>query len=512
MASPFSFLFKSRLIPHKNLRIPMLSISAYCRVMDTQERSTAPIAIIGGGVSGALTAYHLIRQNPKARVVVVDPSPSLGLGLAYATPSYRHLLNVPAGKISALPDEPDHFLSWLQANHDPHADPMTFAPRAVFGRYVQSLLASVSGIEHVNARVVDLKLRRNSAVLTCHDGRTLEARAVVLALGNFDPAELPGIAQAARTAGVYRHNAWAANTFDGLDPQAPVTLIGTGLTGVDVLLRLRELGHRGTITAVSRHGIFPRRHAAYTALQRSAIPRGTPATCLAYLRAFRRSLRNGTEWRAAVDSLRETTNELWLALPVQEQRRFRRHLQRRWDVVRHRMAPTIADIIESELQAGTLRLREGSLQAVELDGVRATVTVRTPEGNKRFEAERVINCTGPGMNYRKVGSPLLTSLFAQGLIAAGPLGGGLRTSPQGAVIDAAGRESSVLFSLGPGRLGTLLESIAVPEIRTQAAELARTLQQATQAPEAEQDEPASLYNTDSYNTDSTPLATHGAVA
>lgn len=45
----------------------------------------------------------------------------------------------------------------------------------------------------------------------------------MLALGNFDPAPLPGIAQQARTAGVYRHNAWAADTFDRLDPEAPVT-------------------------------------------------------------------------------------------------------------------------------------------------------------------------------------------------------------------------------------------------------------------------------------------------
>ncbi|NUQ27474.1 MAG: SidA/IucD/PvdA family monooxygenase, partial [Acidobacteriaceae bacterium] len=471
------------------------------------ETATAPIAIIGGGVSGALTSYHLIHQNPKARVVVVDSSPSLGLGLAYATPSYRHLLNVPAGKISALPDEPYHFLTWLRANHDPQATAMTFAPRAVFGQYIQSLLASVSGIEHLSARVVDLKLARNRAVLTCHDGRTLEARAVVLALGNFDPAPLPGITQQARTAGVYRHNAWAADTFDGLDPEAPVTLIGTGLTGVDVVLRLRELGHTGTITAVSRHGIFPKRHASYTAMRRSAIPRGTPATCLAYLRAFHQTLRNGTEWRAAVDSLRETTNELWLALPVEEQRRFRRHLQRRWDVVRHRMAPPIADIIEAELRAGTLQVREGGLQAVDLEGECASVTIRTPKGNQRFETGRVINCTGPSMNYRWVGSPLLTSLFAQGLIAAGPLGGGLRTSQTGALIDAAGQESDILFSLGPGRLGTLLESIAVPEIRNQAAELAHTLQRATQQPEAELHRAATLYNAESM-----ALAPRGAIA
>ncbi|WP_263416667.1 FAD/NAD(P)-binding protein [Terriglobus albidus] len=469
--------------------------------MDTQETATAPIAIVGGGVSGALTAYHLIRQNPKAFVVLVDSSPSLGLGLAYATPSYRHLLNVPAGRMSALPDEPDHFLKWLRANHDPQAGPMTptsmtFAPRAVFGRYIQSLLASVSQIEHLSAKVVDLKLTRKGAILTCHDGRTLEARAVVLALGNFDPAPLPGIAQQALTAGVYRHNAWAADAFVGLDPQAPVTLIGTGLTGVDVLLRLRELGHTGTITAVSRHGIFPQRHAAYTALQRSAIPRSTPATCLAYLRAFRQALRNGAEWRAAIDSLRATTNELWLALPVQEQGRFRRHLQRRWDVARHRMAPAIADIVDAELRAGTLRIRKGGLQSVDLEGERASVTIRTAEGTQSFETSRVINCTGPSTHYRQVGSPLLASLFAQGIIADGPLGGGFRTSPSGAVIDAAGQESALLFSVGPGRLGTLLESIAIPEIRTQAAELAHTLHRMTQQTEAAPHRAATLYTAD----------------
>ncbi len=84
--------------------------------MKTRDAVTRTIAIIGGGVSGTLTAYHLLRQNADARVVVIDPRSKLGLGLAYSTPSLRHLLNVPAGKISALPDEPDHFLNWLRVN------------------------------------------------------------------------------------------------------------------------------------------------------------------------------------------------------------------------------------------------------------------------------------------------------------------------------------------------------------------------------------------------------------
>jgi uncharacterized NAD(P)/FAD-binding protein YdhS len=416
-----------------------------------------------------------MRQGTLARVILIDQRPGFGLGLAYSTPSLRHLLNVPAGKISALPDQPDHFLNWLRKNHDPAATEKTFAPRAVFGRYIQSLLASAGPIVQEIARVHDVRLDDDGAVLALDNGCELRADLVVLATGNFDPAPLPGITKAASDSGLYRHNAWAAETYERLHPDAPVVLIGTGLTGVDVVLRLRELGHRGRIIAVSRHGIFPNRHDDYTPLSSTAITSDIPATCVAYLRALRAAIHGGAEWRAAIDSLRETTNELWLRLPIEEKKRFRRHLQRRWDVVRHRMAPPIADIIESELRNGTLEIREGHLKTVAASPAGAYITVRAHDGSESFYADRVINCTGPSMNYRRVPSTLLQNLFKRGLAASGPLGTGFHCSEDGAVIGAGGDASEIIFNLGPGRLGDLLESIAVPEIRQQAVELASTL-------------------------------------
>src|ERR1700682_3406600 len=121
--------------------------------MTTPNELSQTIAIIGGGVSGTLTAFHLIQQRTLARIIVIDRRRDLGLGLAYSTPSLRHLLNVPAGKISALPVEPNHFLDWLRATYDPSATAEPFAPRAIFGRYVQSLLAMTKGIEQVKADV-----------------------------------------------------------------------------------------------------------------------------------------------------------------------------------------------------------------------------------------------------------------------------------------------------------------------------------------------------------------------
>ena len=441
--------------------------------MSTRQNKT--VAMIGGGVSGALTAYHLVQQQTSARVIVIDPRPGLGLGLAYSTPTLCHLLNVPAGKISALPAQPKHFLLWLRDNHDPGATDQTFAPRAVFGQYIQSLLAATQGIEHRQAAVVDYEKKGPGAILTLGDGSRLRADLVVLATGNFDPAALAGVSKRALETGVYAQNAWDAATYSNLASDAAVPLVGSGLTSVDVLLRLREAGHRGPVTAISRHSMFPKRHAPYTPAERCAILPDTPAACLGYLRALRNAIGPGTAWRAAIDSLRSTTNDLWLALSLKEQHRFRRHLQRRWDVVRHRMAPSIANTIAAELDAGTLLLREGNLQSVDEWQGSAEVSLRKGETVEYFQSGRVINCTGPNMNYRRVDSVLLRSLFAQGVITAGPLGAGLLSTRSGALIDNNGLISETLFNLGPGRLGTLLESIAIPELREQAVELAATL-------------------------------------
>lgn len=443
--------------------------------MTAPNTPTRTIAIIGGGVSGTLTALHLVRQRTPAQVILIDQQSDFGLGLAYSTPSLRHLLNVPAGKISALPDQPDHFLTWLRRNYDPLATEKTFAPRLIFGRYIQALLGKAKDIKKEVATVIDIRVEKERAMVTLESGGEIHADLIVLATGNFGPAPLPGIASDTVTNGLYHHNAWSEETYNGLPADAPVAIVGTGLTGVDVVLRLRELGHWGKIIAVSRHGIFPNRHQDYTSLKASAVSLDTAATAVAYLRELRAAIRAGAEWRAVVDSIRSTTNELWVRLPLAEKKRFRRHLQRRWDVVRHRMAPSIANIMDAEMASGSLEILEGYLASVDSTSNGAHVTIRTGKGNESFYANRVINCTGPSMNYRRVPSLLLQKLFEHGLVTSGPLGTGFHCARNGAVIDSAGCVSEIIFNLGPGRLGDLFESIAVPEIRQQAVDLAVTL-------------------------------------
>ncbi|HYP67214.1 MAG TPA: FAD/NAD(P)-binding protein, partial [Thiobacillaceae bacterium] len=78
------------------------------------------IAIIGGGFSGTLVAVHLLRTAtiPMA-VKLIERGPTVGPGVAYSTPETCHLLNVPAGKMSAFPEDAEHFLRWLRNHDDP---------------------------------------------------------------------------------------------------------------------------------------------------------------------------------------------------------------------------------------------------------------------------------------------------------------------------------------------------------------------------------------------------------
>jgi uncharacterized NAD(P)/FAD-binding protein YdhS len=438
-------------------------------------RTQRTIAIIGGGVSGSLTAYHLVRQHVAARVVLIDPKTNAGIGLAYSTPSLRHLLNVAAGKISALPDQPNHFVDWLQKNYDASMTAADFAPRAVFGRYIQSLLSTTPAIEHRQTSAVAAELIGGGVELSLADGTKLLADAVVVATGNFDPAPLRGISDEAIKTGAYCHSAWVNSTYAGLEQNAPVALIGAGLTAVDVLLRLRETGYRGQVLAISRHGVFPHRHASYEPLSAPIHKGPPPATARELLHQVHSAIRSGLDWRAVIDSLRDRTNELWLALPLVEQKRFRRHLQRRWDVVRHRMAPPVADAIDAELAAGTLVKMRGSLHGVASSLCGARVQFRQGDRLHEIDVARVINCTGPNIDYRSVGSSLLTCLFEKELVVPGPHGSGLWTDAAGRLKASYGRFSELLFHVGPGRQGTLLESIAVPELRNQAKAMAELL-------------------------------------
>ena len=67
---------------------------------------------------------------------------------------------------------------------------------------------------------------------------------------------------------------------------------------------------------------------------------------------------------------------------------------------------------------------------------------------------------------------LLAALCAHGLLRPGPHGIGAATRGEGAVLGASGEPVPGMWTLGALRAGDLWESIAMPELRGQALQVA----------------------------------------
>jgi uncharacterized NAD(P)/FAD-binding protein YdhS len=450
--------------------------------MAAQLRDPAPlpVAIVGGGFSGAITAVQLARALPGRPVLVFERAGPIGAGLAYATKFAGHLLNVRAANMSAFPDDPGHFEAWIAAQvaglaDDCHVTPAgIFTSRRLYARYIRDCFDGVSGRrpQWVRASIVDCARSGDGFVLTDESGQSYPAAAVVLATGHVPAAPNPDPRHVA--------NPWDFDYLNGLDRDRPVLILGSALTMVDILLTLREGGFSGPVTALSRRGVLPTAHRpgspwptpGFTPDERRSV-RGT-------LRRLRREVsaagRQGIDWRAVVDSIRPITAELWMGWDYQERERFLRHARRWWDIHRHRMAPPIEEAVGEELRSGGLTVIAGRTLGIEAgeDGLRVSLRRKGQAGIESHVFQRVITATGLE-SAKDLRSGLIDRLLARGLVRLDPLGIGIDVAPDLAAIGDGGRPVPGLWALGPIVLGTFWECLAVPDIRRQAAECAASV-------------------------------------
>ncbi|WP_211866370.1 FAD/NAD(P)-binding protein [Neoroseomonas terrae] len=451
------------------------------------------IAVIGAGFSGTLLALHLLRRcPPTTSVVLIERNSGFGRGQAYATGNANHLLNVPAGRMSAFRDRPDDFVAWLQrqAGADGTAAPApgAFISRGLFGNYVRHLLEVERQAPGRGERllllqgdVVGLRKHPGSLALLMADGREVPAGLAVLAVGNFPPELPPGADPGAVDRPWYRPDPWAPDTFSELDADAPVLLIGTGLSTVDGVVSLLDAGHRGPIHALSRRGLLPRSHArrADVILPSQVPPLPTALSALTRLvrDQARRRVTQGGSWHAVVDALRPFTQELWQAMAHDEKARFLRHLRPWWDVHRHRMAVPVAERIEAALASGQFRIHVGRIRQIRDEGDGAAVDFRRrADGQEEtLTVARIVNCAGPGCDYDRIRDPLVRDLLATGHARPDPFRLGLDITGACAVRAADGAISRRIFAVGPVTKAAFWEMTAVPDIRRQCEALAEHL-------------------------------------
>ena len=411
------------------------------------------IAIVGGGASGLLVALNLARKSQDSlHITIVEPRNVLGEGIAYSTQDEGHVLNVPAGRMSAFMDHPEHFMQWIGC------DKNTFAPRRAYARYLQETLQSLDlskiNLRHIQDKAISVAQEGAEWKVVVAGGEELFANAVVLAIGHGESFQIPGVGTDL-TSKRYLADPWRL-TVSAVDGH--LIGIGTGLTFIDHALTHIRRNSTNTVTGISRNGLIPEAHLAHRAdpLEVPSIARENPEE-------MRRFIEEADDWRAAQDGIRHQLPDIWHRWSEQMKASFLDHDLRWWNVHRHRLAPEIAEEVRLAIDSGRIRVVKSGVSGVKEidDGI--TVELSTGESLK---GDALVNCLG----YRVAGEEsLIETLIASGLAQEGPLGLGVKTDyPRFNLLDGNGRPQENVFVIGPVLFGERFETTAIPELREQA--------------------------------------------
>ncbi|TWU73587.1 hypothetical protein ED733_004917 [Metarhizium rileyi] len=430
----------------------------------TSEQNTASafssrpdIVIVGGGASGLSVLLQLIERVKDGKqirdVVLLERSAIPGPGLPYSNSCAGTIINMHSDSMGLYFDKPLDFTRWRKNLADG-----SFPSRETYGQYLEATMcqaiqqARCVGLNicvlHQEANEID-RLYDDTLLLTLGNGLRLISSCVILALGNFTSAcnahllDLPG----------FFPSPWPLSQFESLPKDAPVLVVGSRLSAVDIASYLSDKGHEGTITFMSRSGRLPkvqggsspysRRYALHDlARQAEASPEESLFQLMSGLTDELSHATDG-DWSWLVDNkpplkqlqddIRAVQNDqvrwqevlrgtaplmekYWNSLSPKGQQLFMTKFNSAWMRFRHGMPMQNAQKLLKMLQQSRLRVVTGSY--VSWDGI---FKAETSLG--LIETPYVIEATGQECRLDRIRSPLLQSALRKQLLKPHPVGG-----------------------------------------------------------------------------------------
>lgn len=455
------------------------------------------VGIIGGGFTGTMTAVQLVhRATIPCEIILINEKETLNKGIAFNPYSGKHLLNVITAKMSAYPDQPDHFLDWVMAKDDFRTMDRTlianaFLPRRLYGNYLCSIwektkktaAAKQIKLTVVDSFVLDLEVSADAVSLVLNNGLALNVDYCVIATGNQMPRN-PGIKNMDfYNSSNYFRNPWTADSVRGIHNHLPVLIIGNGLTMVDTVLGLSEQDFKGGIYSISPNGfnILPHRHSglSYSKLTEEITGDLSLFKLVKLVNKHIKTVRAyGVSAEPVIDSLRPRTQKIWQSLSDREKALFMARLRHLWGVARHRIPLHSHDKIQQLRIDGRLHINSGKIINMEEfdDCIKVEYFDRKDHERKTIKVSRVINCTGPETDLMKLEQNFLKNCCLRGILKQDKFKLGIVTNTGSfQIIDADGQPHGNLFTIGSNLKGELWESTAVNELRTQAEKLAGEL-------------------------------------
>ncbi|SCF01415.1 Uncharacterized NAD(P)/FAD-binding protein YdhS [Micromonospora mirobrigensis] len=204
-------------------------------------------------------------------VTVFDIGEKLWRGKPYQADLPVLRINVPPEEMSVRADEKNHFRAWLEeqnaltAELSPFFDPVVqsyFFSREMYGDYLSysagscltALTAQGWRVDVVRERVERISPAERGLTLVTGDATRVTVDYAVVAVGAGQPPDAYPISGAP---GYVANPYPARSSLAGIDPDAAVSILGSGLTAVDMVLALTSQGHRGPIHLTSRSGVLP---------------------------------------------------------------------------------------------------------------------------------------------------------------------------------------------------------------------------------------------------------------
>ena len=406
-----------------------MSIRAKIAVLNNSKRKK--VAIIGFGASGIMTFHNLVRfyeNNAKSllEIYIFDKSP-INKGVAYSTKNVNHLLNVRAKGMSAVEEDSLHFVNWLNANGYQFSNE-DFVPRVVYGLYLEDIISQTQKIAKEKNITVVFK-QKNIETISIQNSYFLINEHLYHYCVSCVGAEMKS-----------DNNFWNQKIEKYLSDEA-IHLRGCGLTAFDAVVSLVNMGYNGTIYLHSRTNHMPQVHSNAKPLPKPIISNYKNLSCRQIVHEFiklcKKAVINGEDWRSVFDSIRPITSQIWQQFSVQEKQSFVRHCLRYWNIHRHRCPKQQYEFIQ--------------------DLINSKKVILTKEHCK----QNFIDCTGFCLSISN--NRFYSSLISSNITKPDDISAGIYSLNEN------------FFIIGAANFGTLFETTAVPELKSQTQKVANSI-------------------------------------
>lgn len=424
------------------------------------------VTIIGGGLAGILAAIALCEKKCRIRIIERYET-QLARGIAYSSPLPYQLLNVPAGKMSLNFTNDDDFVEWLFNKMKIEATTSAFYPRSVFANYItDQKQAKLENVTFISDNVINIS-SDNSKYIIHTTKENIETDIAIIATGNALPKP---IIDTNLYRGIVIDDVNKINISQLLQ-QDKITIVGTGLTAVDVICSLHESDYRGQIIAISRRGLFPLPHK----IEINTIPvkidflgntDGTLSSVFAYIKQVIKANPN-IAWQDIIDGMRPVLSRLWQLMSDKDKTVFLSRVKPYWEVIRHRMPYQSFEIIQAMIKSNQLQTFKGKIEASQ----NTNVVIKNTNTSYIIDTPVVINCTGANTDIATQ-QPFFMEMLYRGYWVQDKHKLGIEINEQNNPINSKGGLMKNMFVIGALCRARDYDSIALRELKIQALKIA----------------------------------------